>query len=668
MHKIGIIARLCALVAVCTVCMIAGQIALQRISLQSAVEARELELSHLTDIAMSAVHAQYRRAEAGEISEEEAKQMALTEISALRYDDGNYFWVNDMKHTMLAHGVSPHLNGKNLIDLEDPNGVKIFQEFVAGVQDGTAATVRYQWRLPGAEEDAAPENKISVVKPFTPWGWVVGTGAYIIDIEAAQHVLVQKSLLVIAGSVLIMALAAAFISGLIIKPIRALTNSMLGLSAGEIDTHIPHLNEPTIFGDIAVAVQSFKDSLISQKAAEEDRTALLNQQREQEKQAAAEKLRQQEEKHAIEQQAQRERAELEARAEEERAKQREAALQEERRQEQERQRVEEEKRQIAEEAARADRARMQAQTEAVKKLAHGLSLLSGSNLDVYLVDALPEAYEPLRGDFNKAVANLAEALCDVQYTSTGLDDQISMLDGASTQLSQQAESNAAAIEETAAALEQLTATVREMAHSADKISDFAQDADAQAEECGEMVDEVVGAIDSIAESSQAISNIIAMIDDISFQTNLLALNAGVEAARAGEEGRGFAVVAAEVGVLAQRSSDAAKEISTLIEQSSAKVTSGVGLVRRTQESLQNTLGAVRSISAQIQSISGSSQEQSAAIGEINNAVASLDHATQNAAESARDINKSAQTLSHDAQGLVDLVGKFRLPEAVKRAS
>lgn len=668
MKRIGIIARLCALVAVCTICMIAGQIALQRISMQAALDARELELSHLTDIAMSAAQTHYDRAEAGLITVEEAQQAALKEIGDLRYDRGNYFWVNDMQHTMLAHGVSRHLNGANLFDLEDPNGVKIFQEFVNGVRDGTPATVRYQWQLPGAADGDAPEHKISVVKPFAPWGWVIGTGAYIIDIEAAQGVLVRKSLFVILGSLAIMAIAATFIARLIVKPIQKLTNSMLALSEGDIETDIPHLEEPTIFGDIAAAVKAFKDSLISQRVAEEERGLLIEKQREQEKLAAAEQLRQQEEKHALEQEARAKQAELEQQAEEERAKQREAAIEEERRLEKERQRAEEEKREMAEEAARTAQAHMKAQTEAVSKLANGLAVLSDSNLAIFINDALPEAYEPLRGDFNKAVANLAEALCDVKMTSSGLGDQISMLDGASTQLSTQAENNAAAIEETAAALEQLTATVREMANSADKISDFARDADAQAAECGQMVDEVVVAIDSIEKSSQAISNIIAMIDDISFQTNLLALNAGVEAARAGEEGRGFAVVAAEVGVLAQRSSDAAKEISSLIEQSSSKVNSGVDLVKRTQKALQNTLGAVRSISTQIQSISGSSQEQSAAIGEINNAVASLDHATQSAADSARDIHRSAQALSHDAQGLVSLVDRFQLPVETQRAS
>ena len=72
-------------------------------------------------------------------------------------------------------------------------------------------------------------------------------------------------------------------------------------------------------------------------------------------------------------------------------------------------------------------------------------------------------------------------------------------------------------------------------------------------------------IKRLGESSQQISDIVGLIDDLAEQTNILSLNAAIQAAMAGEAGRGFTVVADEVQRLAERSAEATKQITNLVK-------------------------------------------------------------------------------------------------------
>jgi methyl-accepting chemotaxis protein len=85
---------------------------------------------------------------------------------------------------MIMNTSSPQLEGKDLSNTKDPNGVYIFQEMVKVCRESGAGRVSYMWpKSSGSQNNPAP--KFNYVKLYEPWGWVVGTGIYVDDVEHA---------------------------------------------------------------------------------------------------------------------------------------------------------------------------------------------------------------------------------------------------------------------------------------------------------------------------------------------------------------------------------------------------------------------------------------------------------------------------------------------------
>jgi methyl-accepting chemotaxis protein len=137
---------------------------------------------NLAEVPYSIIERQYQLESEGKISRQEAQRQAVAAIQSMRYEGSNYFWINDDQPKMIMHPMKPELDGKDLTSFKDPSGRAIFVEFVAAAQASQGAYVRYLWPKPGKDQ---PVAKLSFVKRFAPWGWVIGTGIYIDDVDAA---------------------------------------------------------------------------------------------------------------------------------------------------------------------------------------------------------------------------------------------------------------------------------------------------------------------------------------------------------------------------------------------------------------------------------------------------------------------------------------------------
>ncbi|MFZ4857998.1 MAG: DUF294 nucleotidyltransferase-like domain-containing protein [Desulfuromonadaceae bacterium] len=137
----------------------------------------------------------------GLFSREEAQRQAIDQIQNLRYghEMKDYFWIHDMNHRMVVHPYRPDLNGKDLSTFTDSEGKHIFDEMVKLVESKGGGYVEYRWQWKDEGQRILP--KISYVKGFAPWRWIIGTGVYLDDVQeeiaAITSSLIQISLLVL---------------------------------------------------------------------------------------------------------------------------------------------------------------------------------------------------------------------------------------------------------------------------------------------------------------------------------------------------------------------------------------------------------------------------------------------------------------------------------------
>ncbi|MBE2315307.1 methyl-accepting chemotaxis protein [Solirubrobacter sp. CPCC 204708] len=193
-------------------------------------EARQDKVRDLTNTALTTIAGFQAREQAGELTRAQAQAGAIAAVKSMRYGDNDYFWINDMRPVMVAHPMKPELEGKDLSANQDPNGKRLFVEMVNVVKADKAGFVDYMWDRPNAEQ---PVPKLSYVAGFEPWGWIVGTGIYVDDVDAA----VRSATITVAwetGLVLaIIALLTFLISRTISRPVAADAARMRKLATGE---------------------------------------------------------------------------------------------------------------------------------------------------------------------------------------------------------------------------------------------------------------------------------------------------------------------------------------------------------------------------------------------------------------------------------------------------
>jgi methyl-accepting chemotaxis protein len=266
----------------------------------------------------------------------------------------------------------------------------------------------------------------------------------------------------------------------------------------------------------------------------------------------------------------------------------------------------------------------------------------------------------LAGHVGSMFKDLRDLVRQISEAADQQNEGARMIAESSSGLSEGAQSQAASVEEMTAAVEQLVSSIEAISRSAADSRQQAQETTGMAEAGRGAVVEAIDSMKLIQKSSEQINDIIQVISDIAGQTNLLALNAAIEAARAGEHGLGFAVVADEVRKLAERASEAAKEITLLIKESTKRVQEGAGLSEKVGHSLESIVGAVARTATGIGSIASATESQSANAAEVKMAIRSVSQTTESNAASAEEMAASAEELGAQAQGLRNLVKRFKV--------
>ncbi|MFA5902962.1 MAG: methyl-accepting chemotaxis protein [Desulfobacula sp.] len=198
------------------------------------------------------------------------KELVFKLIKDMKYDQSGYLWINDMTPVMVFHPTNPALNGKSLLDYKDPDGKLLFIEMIAVCKKEGEGTVGYKWAKPGFTE---PVDKLSYVKLFKPLNWVIGSGIYIDDVNAA---VMEKEKVIKAGmakqrnlllTVIFIALVLCFaltyiVSGKISGPLHKACNMVKDIAEGEGDLTVRLKVESTDeVGDLSKGFNTFVGKL-----------------------------------------------------------------------------------------------------------------------------------------------------------------------------------------------------------------------------------------------------------------------------------------------------------------------------------------------------------------------------------------------------------------------
>ncbi len=232
MRSLSISRRLWLILVVAVLMLLVMSAAMLKQIHDDLYEAKALKTMHVVQTASGVLGYFQGLEKAGTLTREQAQQQAIAAVQALRYNATDYFWINDLRPVMIMHPTNPKLNGQDLSAIRDPAGFAVFNEMVTLVKAKGAGRVNYLWPKPGASE---PVQKTSYVSLFEPWGWIVGSGVYVDDVQVEFRAQVWKAASICLVITLVMVVLLVLISRSILGPLNTTVQAMANIASGESD-------------------------------------------------------------------------------------------------------------------------------------------------------------------------------------------------------------------------------------------------------------------------------------------------------------------------------------------------------------------------------------------------------------------------------------------------
>ncbi|MFH0735857.1 MAG: cache domain-containing protein [bacterium] len=176
------------------------------------IEAKKEMIKEVVNTSICIADKNYADAVSGIVSFEEAKKRTISTMSVVRYGTKNkdYIWITDEIPTMIMHPYRKELVGKNVENFTDPNGKKMFLEMVNTVKKKGNGFVYYMWQWMDDSSRVVP--KISYVKEYKEWHWIIGTGVYIEDVRNSISIVINSMIFISLGIFSIVSFLLVFIA------------------------------------------------------------------------------------------------------------------------------------------------------------------------------------------------------------------------------------------------------------------------------------------------------------------------------------------------------------------------------------------------------------------------------------------------------------------------
>ena len=553
------------------------------------------------------------------------KEKALEVVKAMRYgkDSSEYMFIIDLKGNMIMH-PNTKLLGKNLSGLKDNTGKLFIAEMIDICKKNGAGFVSYNFPRPGSEEQ---KPKISYFKAIPQWGWLIGTGIYIDDIDeiiALKQKTINKNLknnlykLVISFIIIAAILLCStfiMVTKTITSPLKKIIDGFEDIASGEGDLTkelpVKSINCSSLLkcGNNDCSCYGKEGKCWSEIGSLATTTICPE--------------------------------------------------------------------------IKAGRFATCKTCDVYNKVIYDeiTSLSTFFNIFVrklrtILLDVNDKAVSASNS------AETMDALSDeMKNETTSMHNRIATMTGQTEEMSTTMTSVAAASEEASTNVNHVAAAAEEMAVT---INEIASNSEKAKNVTGDAVEKVLGAsgkVNELGEAASKISRVTETITEISEQTNLLALNATIEAARAGEAGKGFAVVANEIKELAKQTAEATYEIKQQIDdiQNStndtvseiAQITSVItdvnDIVYTIATAVEEQSITTKDIAENINQASSGIQEVNQNVGNTSNAANAIANeidevsaSVGSVAESGSQVSQNASELSASLNDLLKEVNRFKI--------
>lgn len=178
---------------------------------ENMMSSKRAMIKELTNITWDLLEDYHKREIHNELSKEEAQEKVIERIRELRFGSKSkgYFWINNMHPKLIMHPYLSHLENQDVSDFIDANGKHLFTEFVRVVKNDREGYVDYVWQQ--IDDSTQIASKLSYVKGFEPWGWIIGTGVYIEDVKQQMFGIKKKFNIIFIGIFILFLIVSVYL-------------------------------------------------------------------------------------------------------------------------------------------------------------------------------------------------------------------------------------------------------------------------------------------------------------------------------------------------------------------------------------------------------------------------------------------------------------------------
>ncbi|ATG42783.1 methyl-accepting chemotaxis sensory transducer with Cache sensor [Phaeobacter piscinae] len=254
--------RIYAVVAMALALSVLLTVLLLSRAVDNAYAMRDRELNNIIDTSISLLADLEAQVQSGDLTADEARAQGREVIEKIRFETSGYLFAFDQNLVVRAHPMVPDWVGTDRSGFEDVKGMKVFQELGKVAASDGAGSVRYWFQKPG---QTTPEQKIGYVQAFEPWGWIIGTGSYVSDIQADLAQMRIESMITLGVSLVLLMIASTVLLRSVTGPINGLKARMASMAEGETHADVPYTQARSEIGEMARTLEAFREKLEQQE-------------------------------------------------------------------------------------------------------------------------------------------------------------------------------------------------------------------------------------------------------------------------------------------------------------------------------------------------------------------------------------------------------------------